>query len=182
MKFLYALAFALFSFAAPAQTLDAAMIAAYYLDDCFGETIEQSTMPAQMVATEPAVEKLGEVDLGADGVATATPDDAEDVPVGAIASREEAPTSGSSTLTDDEPTVAETTNVIAPEPGVENEALLENDDVTITGRNDAGDVPVGAIAPRDESPSFEYSTRSDDQLTVDDIVALIEGQFDLPLE
>jgi hypothetical protein len=158
------------------------MIAAYYLDDCCGETTEQSTMPAQMVATETTIEKLGEVELGVDGVATATPDEAEDVPVGAIAPREDAATSEYSTLTDDEPTVAETTQVIAPQPGVENEAMLENDDVTVTGRSDAGDVPVGAIAPRDESPSFEYSTRSDDQLTVDDIVALIEGRFDLPLE
>ena len=67
MKVLYTLAFVLLSFAASAQTLDAAMIAAYYLDDCCEETTGQSTMPAATVAAEPTIEKPGDAMLSAEG-------------------------------------------------------------------------------------------------------------------
>ena len=180
MKVLYTLAFVLLSFAASAQTLDAAMIAAYYLDDCCEETTGQSTMPAATVAAEPTIEKPGDAMLSAEGVST--PDDAEDVPVGAIAPRAEAAAPAPSTGNDDQLMIDERAHMIAPETGDDSEALLGADDVAITGPNDAGDVPVGGIAPRDESPSFEYSNRNEDQLTADDIIALIESQLGLPVE
>ena len=41
-------------------------------------------MPAQIIATEPTIEKRGEAMLKADAVAITRPNDAEDVPVGAI--------------------------------------------------------------------------------------------------
>jgi hypothetical protein len=53
VKALYALVFVLFSFAAPAQTLET-WIAAYHLDelDCLGEATQQSTMPPQVIGIE----------------------------------------------------------------------------------------------------------------------------------
>ncbi len=180
LKVLYALAFVLLPFATSAQTLDAAMIAAYYLDECSEETGGQSTIPATTVAAEAATEEPGDALRSAEEVSTA--DDAEDVPVGAIAPRAEAEVRAHSIPSEDEPMVDETANMIAPETGDESEALVGADDVAITGPNDAGDVPVGGIASRDESPSFEYSTRNEDQLTTDDIIALIEGQLGLPVE
>jgi hypothetical protein len=85
LKALYALVFVLFSFAAPAQTLETS-IAAYYLDDldCFGETTQRSTMPAQIIATEPTIATPGEAMLDAADVAITGPSDAEGVRVGAI--------------------------------------------------------------------------------------------------
>ena len=70
MKALYTLVFVLFSFAAPAQTLETS-IAAYHLDDldCSGETTQQSAVSAQIIATEPTIETLGEAKVNqADGV------------------------------------------------------------------------------------------------------------------
>jgi hypothetical protein len=52
--------FVLFPFATPAQTLDASTIEAQCPDDYFGEITEQSTMPAQIIATERTIEKRGE--------------------------------------------------------------------------------------------------------------------------
>jgi hypothetical protein len=68
----------------PAQTLDASTIEAQCPDDHFGEITKRSTMPAQIIATEPTIEKRGEAMLKADAVAITRPNDAEDVPVGAI--------------------------------------------------------------------------------------------------
>src|SRR3982074_1825606 len=82
MKALCAVVFVLSSFGAPAQALDAST--AYCVDDFFGGIIEQSTMPPQIIATEPTVEKLGEAVEEAPGVATTGPKDTANVPVGAI--------------------------------------------------------------------------------------------------
>ena len=68
---------------------------------------------------------------------------------------------------------AASTQIIATEPTVETlgEAKLsEADDVAITGPNDAEDVPVGAIQPSAENLTAAYSSRSDDQPTVDDTI------------
>ena len=46
----------------------------------------------------------------------------------------------------------------------------EADDVAISGPNDAEDVPVGAIQPSAENLTTAYSSRSDDQPTVDDTI------------
>jgi hypothetical protein len=49
------------------------------------DPIEQSAMPAQIIATEPTIEKPGEVTRNdADDIVITGPNDAEDVPVGAI--------------------------------------------------------------------------------------------------
>jgi F420-dependent methylenetetrahydromethanopterin dehydrogenase len=171
---LYALLFVLSSFAAPAQALDASMID---LDDYFGEITEPSTVPAQMVATEPTIEKLGEAVNDADDVATTGPNNAVVVPVGAIQLSDEAPSVEYSTRSDDKLTVEDTTEpstmpaqIVASEPtiGKPGEALDEGDGVATTGPNNAAVVPVGAIQLSGEAPSVVYSTRSDDKLTVED--------------
>jgi hypothetical protein len=178
VKALYALVFVLFSFAAPAQTLET-WIAAYHLDelDCFGETTQQSTMPPQIIG----IELLCAAILNdADGVATTGSNGAEDVPVATIQ-----PSYGNSTekyLTgrDDDLTVDDTSEqgatsaqMIATEPTVETlgEAKLnEADDVAFTGPNDAEDVPVGAIQPSDERSTAKYPTGRDDAIAVDDTI------------
>jgi hypothetical protein len=59
-----ALVFVLFSFAAPAQTLET-WIAAYYFDDldCSGKTTQQSTVSTQMIAIELLCATLDEVNV-----------------------------------------------------------------------------------------------------------------------
>jgi hypothetical protein len=156
LKALYALVFVLSSFAAAAQTLDASMIAAYDLDDYFGEITEPTMGPAQMVATEPTIEKLGEAVDEADDVAITGPNNAVVVPVGAIQPSDENSTVEYSTQSDDNLTADETTEpsampaqIVATEPTIEKlgEAFDEADGVAITRPTDAADVPVGAIEP-----------------------------------
>jgi len=157
VKALYALVFVLFSFAAPAQTLET-WIAAYYLDDldCFGETTQQSTMPPQIIG----IELLCAAILNdADGVATIGSNGAADVPVGAIQPSDENAIAAYSSRSDDQLTDDTSeqstmpTQIIATEPTIETlgkAKLNEADDVAITGINGAEDVPVGAIQPNDE--------------------------------
>ena len=178
MKALYAVVFVLFSFAAPAQTLET-WIAAYHLDelDCFGETTQQSTMPPQIIG----IELLCAAILNdADGIATTGSNGAEDVPVGAVQPSYDNSTEKYLTGRDDDLTVDDTieqgatsAQTIASEPTVEKlgeTKLNEADDVAITGPNDAEDVPVGAIQPSAENLTAAYSSRSDDQPTVDDTI------------
>ena len=178
MKALYALVFVLFSFAAPAQTLET-WIAAYHLDelDCFGETTQQSTMPPQIIG----IELLCAAILNdADDVATTGSDGAEDVPVGAIQpsygnSTEKYLTGRDDDLAVDDPIEqgATSAQIIATEPTTEklgDAELNEANDVAFTGPNDAEDVPVGAIQPSDEHSAAKYSTGRDDTLTVDDTI------------
>jgi hypothetical protein len=89
VKPLHALVFVLLSFAASAQTSEAS-VAEYYLGDfdCSGETTHQSAVSAQII--EPAIEKAGEAKpTETDGVATAEPKAAEDVPVTAVQPNDE---------------------------------------------------------------------------------------------
>ena len=91
LRALYALLVVLFSFAVPAQALDSSMALAY-LDDCFGEITEPSIAPAQILASEAAVEKVGEFVDEVDEVAITGPNDTVHVPVGAIKPGNEMPT------------------------------------------------------------------------------------------
>ena len=92
MKALCAVVFVLSSLGAPAQALDAST--AYCVDDFFGGIIERRTIPAQIVATEPTIEKLGEAVDEAHGVTTTGTKDAANVPVGAIQPSDETRTRG----------------------------------------------------------------------------------------
>ena len=178
MKSLYAVVFVLFSFAAPAQTLET-WIAAYHLDelDCFGETTQQSTMPPQIIG----IELLCAAILNdADGIATTGSNGAEDVPVGAVQPSYDNSTEKYLTGRDDDLTVDDTieqgatsAQTIASEPTVEKlgeTKLNEADDVAITGPNGAEDVPVGAIQPSDKLLDGKILDRESHALTVDDTI------------
>ena len=120
-------------------------------------------MPAQIIATVPALEKLGEAKptetkpTEANGVATTEPSDAEDAPVGAIQPSDESSTAKHSTLSDDTLTVDDTSEqsampaqIIATGPALEKlgEAKpTETDGVATTALKDAEDAPVEAIQP-----------------------------------
>jgi hypothetical protein len=172
VKALYALVFVLFSFAAPAQT----SIAAYYLDDldCFGETTQQSTMPAQIIGMEQFCAAMLN---DADGVATTKPKGAEDIPFEAVQPSEENSKAKSSAGSDGglamEDTIeqsAMSTQIIVTEPTIEtlSEAKPDGaDGVAITEPQDAEDIPVGAVQPSEENSTVKYSTGSDDELALD---------------
>jgi hypothetical protein len=217
MKAFYALVIVLFSFAAPAQTLETS-IAAYDLD-CLGETtrqsttparmiaiellcaamfdeadvaivrpnppnndkltaddtIEQDAMPPQIVATQPTIEKLDAANINeADGVAITDPNDVEEVPAGAIQPSNE------NSAANDKPSVDDTieqgtmpAQVVATQPTIEQlgETMLNDaDDVAITGRNDAEEVPLGAIQ------------RSNENSTLNDKPSVDEGVADADIE
>ena len=178
MKALYALVFVLFSFAAPAQTLET-WIAEYLLGelDCFAETTQQSTMPPPIIGIELLCAAILD---DVDGVATTGSNGEEDVQVGAVQPSDEHSTAKYSTGRGDTLTVDNTSEqgatsaqMIATEPTVETlgEAKLnEVDDVAFTGPNDAEDVPVGAIQPSDERSTAKYSTGRDDAIAVDDTI------------
>ena len=132
-----------------------------------------------MIATEPTVETLGEAKLNElDDVAFTGPNDAEDVPVGAIQPSHERSTAKYSTGRDDAIAVDDTieqgampTQIIATEPTIDTlgEAKVnEADDVAITEN-----APVGQ--PSGNSTAA-YLSRSNDQLTVDNTIAFIEDQ------
>jgi hypothetical protein len=153
MKVLWALMCILCSCAASAQTTDAAMIAEYYLDDCWAEISSQSTSPAQIVTTEPTIaNNLG--DAFDEAASTITePNDAPDVGVSASQPSEETSIVGYLTPKGDKLTVDDTTAQGTPsaqitEPATGNLGeIIETGDVTTTGPIDSADVPVGAMRP-----------------------------------
>jgi hypothetical protein len=156
VKALYALGFVLFSFAAPAQTLETA-IAGYHPGDCSGATTQQSAVSVQIIATEPTSEKPGEVKsteakpTEAAGVATTEPDDAKEASVAAVQPSETKPGEAKPT---------------------------EADGVATTEPNDAKDTPVQAIQPSDENATVKHSALRDDKPTVDDT----SGQNAMPAQ
>jgi len=142
------------------------------------DTIEQGATSAETIASEPTVEKLGETKLNeADDVALTGPNGAEDVPVGAIQPSDkllDGKILDRHALTvDDTIEQGMTSAQIATQPTIKTlggAKLNEADDVAITGPNDAEDVPVGAIQPSAKNLAAAYSSRSDDQPTVDDTI------------
>ena len=178
MKALYAIVFVLFSFAAPAQTLEN-WIAAYHLDelDCLGEAIQQSTMPPQIIGIELLCAAILD---DANGVAATGSNGTEDVPFGAIQPSYDNSTGKYLTGRNDDQTLDDTIEVgatsaqiVVTKPTVEKPGdakLNEAEDVAFTGPNDAVKVPVGAIQPSDERSTAKYSTGRDDTLTVDDTI------------
>jgi hypothetical protein len=149
VKALYAVVFVLSSLGTPAQALYAST--AYCVDDFFGG------IPAQIVATEPTIEKLGEAVDEAHGVTITGSKDAANVPVGAIGPSDDATGSG------DKPTVDAATEqstipaqMVATEPTIEmlGEVVEGADGVDITGPNGAADVRVGAILPNDKTQTW----------------------------
>jgi hypothetical protein len=173
VKALCAVVFVLSSLGAPAQALEAST--AYCADDFFWWTIEQSMIPAQIVA--PTIEKLGEAVDEAHDVTITGPKDAANVPVRAIQPSDETRTveTGKGNKLTVHDIIEQSTipaQIVATEPTIEKlgEAVDEAHDVTITGPKDAANVPVGAIQPNDETRTVEYATGKGDKLTVDDTI------------
>jgi hypothetical protein len=128
-------------------------------------------MPAQIVATEPTIEKPTE----ADGVATTEPNDAKDAPVQAVAPSDENAAVKHSALRDDKPTVDDTSGqnampaqIIATEPAIEKPGEAkpteakpteakptETDGVATAAVKDAEDAPVEAMQPNDENAAVK---------------------------
>jgi hypothetical protein len=141
------------------------------------ETVKQG-VPVPMVAPERSIEKLGEG--WEDGVADIGPNEAENVPVGAIQARDQNSTINYLTGRDDKQAIDDTaekdatpTQIIATQPSVDTvgEAKLnEADDVAVTGPRGSDDVPVGAIQPSNEDSTAANWSRSDDQSAAYDTI------------
>jgi len=138
------------------------------------ETIAPSTMPAQIVAAEPASEKVVEAVDEAEQVTITGTIKAADVPARTTEAgdKTETATGGDSMPTADE-TIAPSTmpaRVVAPEPASEKvkEAVDEAEPVTITGPVAAADVPVRTIEPGDK---IQTATGSDNKPTADETIA-----------
>jgi len=187
VKALYALAFVLFSFAAPAQTPQA-LVAAYYLDDldCSGETTQQSAVSVQTIPAEPAIEKPGEaMPNQTDDVATTGRNDAE-IPVPAIQPGDENAIAADPSRNDDQ--LADDASqqsvmpaqIIATGPALEklDEAKPSEAEVATAEPNNVEDAPVEAVQPTDESSPAKHATRSDETPTADDT----SGQNAMPAQ
>jgi hypothetical protein len=154
LKALYALVFLLSSFAATsAQTSDASMIAAYYLDDGCKDVIEQSTTPAQIVATQASIE----IDE-ANGFAIAAANDEKDG-------------TGALELSDEPQTVRQLTRAR------EQPTAGDNVGVAIAAANDAEDGPVGAAQSSDEARAVDYPIEYDDKPAVSDASDTVPAQI-----
>jgi hypothetical protein len=168
LKGLYALAFVLSSFAACAQTPDTRTMLIFDLDDYFGEITELSTLPAQIIATEPTIGKSGEAAQEADSVVITGPNDAAEAPVGAIQSSDEAPPVQYTLAAEN---TAEPRTVPAqtmPESNIDSvgKASDKADTVAIA---EGADAPVGAIQPSAEKAIVQSPIWWDDKLNFEEI-------------
>jgi len=154
LKGLYALAFVLSSFAACAQTPDAAPMMPSDLNDYFGEVTELGTL-SPPVAGEPTIAKPGEA-LGAT-------DGTDDAPVAAIEPSNDTASVTAPIWWDDNLSCEEATEPgtvpaqVAPEPTAETlrEASANGDSAAIA---EAADVPTGRIEPRHEEAATDPGT------------------------
>jgi hypothetical protein len=176
VKYLYILVFGLFSFAAPAQTLET-WIPTHYLAeiDCVGEMNQQGTKPSQIIGMEQFCAAMLN---DADGAAITDTQDAEDIPVGSLQPTKENSTVKYLTGSDDELVANDTTErsatftqiiVIKPTIQTLSEAKRDADGVPITEPEDAEGVLVSAVQPNEKNSTVKYSTASDDELSIDDI-------------
>ena len=123
-------------------------------------TIEQNTIPAQIVATEPAIEKLGEPD----DIAITGANDVKVVPVKTIqaSSATESSSRSDDKLTRDDrlDQGAMAPQIVTTEPTIKklSGATPEVDGITMTAPNNAQDAPVGAIQPSNKTPNVESSS------------------------
>jgi hypothetical protein len=155
VKFLSAVALAMFSVAAPvaspAQSLDPSLLSALCSDDYYEDTSGQCNAIGEVLTVEAILEKCGfivsrETD---EGVVVLYFDEAEDMPVGSIQPPTASPSAEDATVTDgksnaepanEQETIA--SRVVTPEP--QSEIVGEAaDDVTTTGPT-ARRVPAAA--------------------------------------
>ena len=157
MKLLYAIAFALFPLAAPAQTPDSSSLTALCQDDYYEDTSGQcSAISASEVLTiEAILERYGAVVIARDAdeeIAGAFLADPEDIPVGSINLPSEIPAAEHAILTDEnsgtDPTVELDTvasHIVTPEAQLQTSAEAE-DEIVATGPT-ARRIPAVATEP-----------------------------------
>ena len=156
MKLLCAIAFFLLPLAASAQTLNSSLPTGLCHDNYFEDTAGQcNTISADEVLTiEAILEKYGAIitrDTD-DEIAVFYLTDPEDIPAGSVQPWNDSPTAEYSTRTDEESTAdavvepsATSAQIITTEsPALRGEAVLEADDVSITGPSAARKPAVAA--------------------------------------
>ena len=161
MKLLYAIAFALFPLAAPAQTLDSSLLTALCHDDYFEDAAGQcsSVSADEGITVEAILERSGAISTRDtdDGVAIFYLTDPEDVPLGSIQPRHESSTE-EAILRDEESTADATieqstiaAQIITTESPADifSEAVLDPDEVETTGPTTAL-TPASTMGPIDE--------------------------------
>src|SRR5215211_8452742 len=131
VKGLYALAFVLSSFAASAQTPVASTLTFFEFDHYFGEIAELSTLPPQIIATEPMTGKSSEAAHETDGVTGSGENNREEAPVGAIQPSDHTASVQSANWWDDKLSFEETSEpspasaqIVTPAPTIETTAKL----------------------------------------------------------
>ena len=162
MKLLYAVAFALFPWAATAQTLDSSLLAALCQDDYFEDTAGQCSIisSGEVLTIEAILERYSTVvvtlgtDEGLAGVFHITP---EDAPVGSTNQRSPAVKQA---ILKDEPdaddaiqhdTIA--SQIVTPEPQLATGAE-DRDDIATTGPTTRR-IPTSSARLGDEKPTLE---------------------------
>ena len=162
MKLLYAVAFALFPWAATAQTLDSSLLAALCQDDYFEDTAGQCSIisSGEVLTIEAILERYSTVvvtlgtDEGLAGVFHVTP---EDAPVGSTNQRSPAVKQA---ILKDEPdaddaiqhdTIA--SQIVTPEPQLATGAE-DRDDIATTGPTTRR-IPTSSAQLSDEKPTLE---------------------------
>jgi hypothetical protein len=138
VKLIYAVVFALFPLAAPAQTLDSSLLS----DDYYEDTIGQCG-GGEVLSIEAILEKYSAVAKPDTGDADFFVSDPADVPVGSISPRIGTAPAEPAILTlpddnylDNEPAGerdAIASQITAPEPQLEKVAEHDEDDINITG-------------------------------------------------
>jgi len=158
----------------------------FELDDYFGELAELSTLPPQIIATEPMTGKSSEAAHETDGVTGSGENNREEAPVGAIQPSDDTASVQSANWWDDKLSFEETSElspasaqIVTPAPTIENDGQASNeaDSVAIAG-SEAADVPVGAIRRSDEMAIVERSTLSDKPVIVDETADVPVGRIE----
>jgi hypothetical protein len=165
VKVLFALVFLLFPFDAMAESSDASTIAAYNFDDCFEGNGDENTIAPQIIATQPTVENLDDI-VDEFSVKTTGPNDAEDIPVGAVLRNNEAQSSSS----ENRLTAIIEQNTM-PAQIAQNQPILETFDELveevngIVVTNDAESAPVWAIVRNNETGTLSQDEAAADTTT-----------------
>ena len=167
MKLLYAIAFALFPLAAPAQTPDSSSLTALCQDDYYEDTSGQCSaiFAGEVLTIEAILERYGAVVITRDGdeeIAGAFLSDPEDIPVGSINPPSEIPAAEHAILTDENtgPDPAGELDTIASRIVAPDKPQLETnadgaDEIEVTGPTVRLNIPAVTTEPVDDNPAAE---------------------------
>jgi hypothetical protein len=183
MKALYAVAFALWSFAACAQNSDASTVVLFDFDDYFGELTDVITIPSQSTSGQSVSEKSAEVSSETQGLTIRGDNEVEDEAVAAIRPSDksayvESPIwwgdiSATEYMMD---TTTITAQIEAPEPTLDRSAYVESpvwwgDELAIEDVIDTTTKPAQInTREMDRSTSVQPPIWWDDKLAKEDMV------------